>query len=55
MTHRVFNFNPGPGTLPEEALAEAREALLDYKGTGMGVMELSHRTAASLTRRSTSA
>ena len=44
MTHRVFNFNPGPGTLPEEALAEAREALLDYKGTGMGVMELSHRS-----------
>ena len=44
MTHRVFNFNPGPGTLPEEALAEASAGLLDYKGTGMGVMELSHRS-----------
>src|ERR1044072_6638534 len=44
MTHRIHNFNPGPGTLPEEVLAEAREGLLDYKGTGMGVMELSHRS-----------
>lgn len=44
MTHRVFNFNPGPGTLPEEVLVEAREGLLDYRGTGMGVMELSHRS-----------
>jgi phosphoserine aminotransferase len=44
MTHRIHNFNPGPGTLPEEVLAEAREALLDYQGTGMGVMELSHRS-----------
>ena len=44
MTHRVHNFNPGPGTLPEEVLTEAREGLLDYKGTGMGVMELSHRS-----------
>jgi phosphoserine aminotransferase len=45
MTHRVHNFNPGPGTLPEEALVEAREGLLDYRGSGMGVMELSHRSA----------
>ncbi|HXT50052.1 MAG TPA: 3-phosphoserine/phosphohydroxythreonine transaminase, partial [Thermoanaerobaculia bacterium] len=37
MTHRIHNFNPGPGTLPEEVLVEAREGLLDYKGTGMGV------------------
>jgi phosphoserine aminotransferase len=44
MSQRVFNFNPGPATLPEEVLAECREALLDYKGTGMGVMELSHRS-----------
>jgi phosphoserine aminotransferase len=44
MTHRVFNFNPGPGTLPQEVLEEAREGMLDYKGTGMGVMELSHRS-----------
>jgi phosphoserine aminotransferase len=44
MTHRVTNFNPGPATLPEEVLVEAREGLLDYRGTGMGVMELSHRS-----------
>jgi phosphoserine aminotransferase len=44
MTHRVWNFSPGPATLPEEVLVEAREGLLDYRGTGMGVMELSHRS-----------
>ena len=44
MTHRVVNFNPGPGTLPDEVLVEAGEGLLDYRGTGMGVMELSHRS-----------
>jgi phosphoserine aminotransferase len=43
---RAINFNPGPATLPEEVLVEAREALLDYRGTGMGVMELSHRSKA---------
>ena len=41
---RVINFNPGPAILPEEVLREAREALLDYRGSGMGVMELSHRS-----------
>ena len=45
MSHRISNFNPGPAVLPEEALREAREALLDYRGSGMGVMELSHRSA----------
>ena len=45
MTHRAVNFNPGPATLPEEVLREAREGLLDYRGSGMGVMELSHRSA----------
>ena len=44
MTHRAVNFNPGPAVLPEEALQEAREALLDYRGSGIGVMELSHRS-----------
>ena len=43
-THRVWNFNPGPATLPQEVLEQAREGLLDYNGTGMGVMELSHRS-----------
>ena len=44
MTQRAFNFSPGPATLPEEVLLEAREAVLDYRGTGIGVMELSHRS-----------
>lgn len=40
---RVFNFSAGPGTLPVEVLEEAREDLLNYKGCGMSVMEMSHR------------
>ena len=44
MTERVFNFNPGPATLPEEVLKEAQEELLNYKGTGMSIMENSHRS-----------
>jgi phosphoserine aminotransferase len=44
MTHRVWNFNAGPATLPVEVLEEAREGLFNYKHTGMGVMELSHRS-----------
>lgn len=44
MTHRVFNFNPGPSTLPLDVLKIVREELLDYRGTGMSVMELSHRS-----------
>jgi phosphoserine aminotransferase len=42
---RVFNFNPGPAALPEEILLEAREELLDYQGSGMSVLEMSHRSA----------
>jgi phosphoserine aminotransferase len=41
---RVFNFNPGPATLPLEVLEIAQAELLDYKGTGMSVMEISHRS-----------
>jgi phosphoserine aminotransferase len=41
---RVFNFSAGPCTLPVEALEEAKEDLLNYKGTGMSVMEMSHRS-----------
>lgn len=44
MMHRVYNFNPGPATLPLPVLEKAREELLDYKGTGMSVMEMSHRS-----------
>jgi phosphoserine aminotransferase len=44
MTKRVFNFNPGPGTLPLEVLEQAQAEMLDFKGTGMSVMEMSHRS-----------
>jgi len=40
---RVYNFSAGPATLPEAVLAQAREELLDWRGTGMSVMEMSHR------------
>lgn len=43
---RVFNFSAGPAVLPEEVLREAAEEMLDYKGTGMSVMEMSHRSKA---------
>jgi phosphoserine aminotransferase len=41
---RVLNFYPGPSALPLEALEEARDELLDWQGTGMSVMEISHRS-----------
>jgi|SRR5680860_479368 len=41
---RIFNFNAGPATLPLVVLEEAQSELLNYKGTGMSVMENSHRT-----------
>ena len=44
MTKRVFNFNPGPSGLPLEVLEQAQAELLDFKGTGMSVMEISHRS-----------
>ena len=43
-TKRVFNFNAGPGTLPVSVLEQIREELLDYRGSGMSVMEMSHRS-----------
>jgi phosphoserine aminotransferase len=43
---RVFNFSPGPAVLPVEVLEQAREELLDWHGTGMSVMEMSHRGKA---------
>ncbi len=43
-TKRVFNFNPGPAALPLPVLEKAQEEMLDYKGTGMSVMEISHRS-----------
>ena len=40
---RVYNFSAGPAVLPEEVLREAQEEMLDYRGCGMSVMEMSHR------------
>jgi phosphoserine aminotransferase len=40
---RVFNFSPGPAVLPEEVLKKAAEEMLDWHGSGMSVMEMSHR------------
>ena len=43
---RVFNFAAGPAMMPEEALERAAAEMLSYKGTGMSVMEMSHRSSA---------
>ena len=43
---RVYNFSAGPAVLPEEVLLEVQAEMLDYKGTGMSVMEMSHRSKA---------
>ena len=43
---RVYNFAAGPAVLPEEVLQEAADEMLDYRGTGMSVMEMSHRSKA---------
>ncbi len=43
---RVYNFSAGPAVLPECVLKEAAEEMMDYKGTGMSVMEMSHRSKA---------
>jgi phosphoserine aminotransferase len=42
---RAFNFAPGPATIPEEVLRQAADEMLDWRGTGMSVMEMSHRGA----------
>ena len=41
---RVYNFSAGPAILPEEVLREAQAEMMDYRGTGMSVMEMSHRS-----------
>ncbi len=43
---RVYNFSAGPAVLPEEVLREAADEMLDYNGSGMSVMEMSHRSRA---------
>ena len=40
---RVYNFSAGPAVLPLEVLQDAQKDLVDYKGCGMSVMEMSHR------------
>ncbi|MFV0363189.1 MAG: 3-phosphoserine/phosphohydroxythreonine transaminase [Suipraeoptans sp.] len=42
--NRVYNFSAGPAVLPEEVLKEAADEMLDYRGCGMSVMEMSHRS-----------
>ncbi len=44
MKERIFNFNPGPAALPQSVLEEIRDDLLNYKGEGLSVMEMSHRS-----------
>ncbi len=44
MSDRIYNFSAGPAVLPEEVLKEAQEDMLSYKGAGMSVMEMSHRS-----------
>lgn len=46
---RVYNFSAGPAVLPEEVLKEAADEMLDYRGCGMSVMEMSHRSKAYAT------
>jgi phosphoserine aminotransferase len=43
MLERPFNFSAGPAAMPEEVLAQAAAEMLDWHGSGMGVMEMSHR------------
>ena len=42
---RVYNFSAGPAVLPVEVLKEAQEEMMDYRGCGMSVMEMSHRSS----------
>lgn len=44
MSNRIFNFNPGPATLPQSVLEQAQAEFLDYQGTGMSITEISHRS-----------
>ena len=41
---RVYNFSAGPAVMPEEVLREAAAEMMDYRGCGMSVMEMSHRS-----------
>lgn len=43
---RVYNFNPGPSAMPLEVLEAVQQEFLDFKGTGMSIVEISHRSKA---------
>ena len=43
---RIYNFNAGPATLPLPVLEEVQKELLDFAGTGMSILEISHRSPA---------
>ncbi|XP_055851704.1 probable phosphoserine aminotransferase [Episyrphus balteatus] len=45
MENKIINFGAGPAKLPEEVLKEVQKNLIDYEGTGLSVMEMSHRSA----------
>ncbi|MGI6327760.1 MAG: 3-phosphoserine/phosphohydroxythreonine transaminase [Dethiobacteria bacterium] len=44
MTYRIYNFNPGPAALPLPVLEQVQKELLNYSGTGMSILETSHRS-----------
>lgn len=44
MYNRIYNFNAGPAALPVSVLEEIRDSLLDFRGSGMSIMEVSHRS-----------
>ena len=46
MNERIYNFNPGPAVLPEDVLREVQAELLNFRGTGMSILETSHRAPA---------
>ena len=46
MNDRIYNFNPGPAVLPEDVLKEVQAELLNFNGTGMSILEISHRAPA---------
>jgi phosphoserine aminotransferase len=45
MIERIYNFGAGPAILPREVLQKTSQAVIDYRGSGIGIMECSHRSA----------
>ncbi len=45
MTQRAYNFNAGPSALPQEVLENAQQQLVNFRESGMSIMEMSHRSA----------